>query len=142
MNYHVVQIAGKQYRVSPGDIIEVDRLEAAEGDIIPLSEILLSVSDSTTTVGTPTILGVSLQAKVIGEVKEDKIRVATFKSKSRYRRTIGHRQKMTRIEILPIGSNAKTATPKTETKPKAEPVKTKSEASTKNVASKPAATAK
>jgi large subunit ribosomal protein L21 len=142
MNYHIVQIAGKQYKVSPGDILEVDRLDLKEGDIFPLSEILLSVTESTTSVGTPALSGIDLQAKVIGEVKEDKIRVATFKSKSRYRRTIGHRQKMTRIEVLPLGSNAKTATPQAQASTKVDPVQVKPKAPAKKAASKSRASAK
>jgi large subunit ribosomal protein L21 len=100
MNYAIIEISGKQFKVTPGQHIVVDRLEAKEGDTINLDKVLLTVDGTDIKIGTPTVSEAKLSAKVLKHSKGEKIRVATYKSKSRYRRVKGHRQHQTELEIV------------------------------------------
>lgn len=100
MNYAVFRSGGKQYKVSKGSIIEVDRLNVVGKEII-FDDVLLWVSNNETKIGTPK-LKVKIKAKVLGQIKGDKIRVAKFKAKVRYRRVMGFRPYLTRLQIEDI----------------------------------------
>ena len=119
MSYSVVRIQGKQHKVSPGDKLTVDRLPNKEGETISLDEVLLQVDGSKVSLGKPYLNNVSLKAKVLEHIRGEKIRVATYKAKSRYRRVIGHRQAQSVIEF----TSAKLVTSKTSssTKPASKP---------------------
>ena len=97
--YAIVEFAGKQYKVASGQTIDVDHLEAPEGNAIELDKVLLIHSDAGVTVGTPTIEGAKVTAKVQGETKGDKLIVFRYKSKERYHKKTGHRQLYTRLTI-------------------------------------------
>ena len=99
--YAVVETGGKQYRVSPGQIIEVDKL-VVEGDTIELDRVHLVADKGKVTLGKPTIAGAKVIADVIGEGKKDKVIVFKYKPKVRYRRKKGHRQPYTRLAIKEI----------------------------------------
>ena len=97
----VVKISGKQYVVSEKESLLVDLLP--EGTKELTLDALLVIDGDKTTVGTPTVKGVVVKAKVAeAEVKGDKIRVIRYKSKKRVHKETGHRQKYTRIEITSI----------------------------------------
>jgi large subunit ribosomal protein L21 len=96
-----VETGGKQYKVSPGQTIEVDRL-AVEGDSIELDRVYLVAEGDKVTLGRPTIAGAKVIADVVGEGKKDKVIVFKFKPKVRYRRKKGHRQPYTRLAIKEI----------------------------------------
>ncbi len=102
MNYAIVETGGKQYRVSPGDVVDVDKLPAQAGDRVELTQVLLLSNDGKVTVGTPTVEG----AMVIGEVAEqrrgEKIVVFRFKNKTRQGVKTGHRQFLSRLQIKEI----------------------------------------
>ena len=98
----IVETGGKQYKVSPGETIEVERLPAAEGSTIELDKVLLIADGDKLTVGTPTVDGAKVVAEVLGEGKRDKIIVFKYKPKVRYRRKKGHRQIYTRLAIKEI----------------------------------------
>ena len=98
----IVSTGGKQYKVSPGETIEVERLPAAEGSTIELDKVLLIADGKKLTVGTPTVEGAKVVAEVLGEGKRDKIIVFKYKPKVRYRRKKGHRQIYTRLAIKEI----------------------------------------
>lgn len=99
----VVKIGGKQFKVVPGKSILVDRLKTdGKGDGIKFSEVLLVASENKVDIGKPVISGAKVSAKVVEDVKDKKIRVVKFKSKSRYLRTRGHRQQKTRLLIEKI----------------------------------------
>jgi len=100
--YAIIQIQGKQEIVSQGDKITIDRLDNQEGENLKISNILLYVDDKTTQIGTPTIDKALVTLKVSSHLKAKKIRVAKFKAKSRYRKTKGHRQLQTNLEVLSI----------------------------------------
>ncbi|MDE2817730.1 MAG: 50S ribosomal protein L21 [Chloroflexota bacterium] len=97
--FAVVEIAGKQYRVSPGDRIAVERLDAEPGSEISLDSVLLTSTDDGVTVGTPVIDGASVRAQVVREEKDSKVLVLKYKRKNRYRHLSGHRQTHTVLEI-------------------------------------------
>lgn len=102
--YAVIETGGKQYRVSPGQTVEVELLPAEPGATVTLERVLLVSSDDTTTVGTPTVPGGAVVATVVGEGRGKKVIVFKYKSKKRYRRTTGHRQDYTYLTVTDIQS--------------------------------------
>lgn len=112
MKYAVIVQSGKQYKVKPGDIIEVDRLEAAQATKIVLPEVLLYVNEDKVEIGTPFVKEVTIAAKVLEHKKGEKIRVAKFKAKARYRKVIGFRPYLTKLQIETIGETGEQTTVK------------------------------
>ena len=102
MKYAVVQIQGKQYTVKENDEIVVDRLDSDSTQEVTFSEVLLVRDEKNITVGTPTVPNASVVATVKDHHKGEKIRVATYKSKSRYRKVKGHRSLQTTLVIKKI----------------------------------------
>lgn len=99
--YAVVETGGKQYKVSPGQTIEVEKLPAG-GETVELDKVYLIADGDKVTVGKPTIAGAKVIASVVGEGKKDKVMVYKFKAKVRYRRKKGHRQPYTKLAIKEI----------------------------------------
>lgn len=98
--YAVIETGGKQYRVSPGDTINVERLSGSEpGETIRLDKVLMVALDGVVTLGTPVVDGAGVLAKVDGEGKAKKILVFKYKPKIRYRKKRGHRQKFSTLTI-------------------------------------------
>jgi len=97
--YAIIETGGKQYKVAPGQIIDVERLDIAEGDTVELGRVLLIADGEQLTVGKPTINGAKVVAISKGEAKGDKIVVFKYKPKVRYRRKTGHRQLYTKLSI-------------------------------------------
>jgi len=97
--YAVIETGGKQYKVSPGQTIDVERLEVAEGKTVDLDRVLLIADGKRVTVGAPTVDGAKVVATSQGEGKGDKIIVFKYKPKVRYRKKTGHRQLYTRLVI-------------------------------------------
>ena len=100
--YAVIETGGKQYRVSPGQTVEVELLPAEPGATVTLDRVLLVSSENDTTVGQPTVPGGAVVATVIGEGRGKKVIVFKYKSKKRYRRTTGHRQDYTYLTVTDI----------------------------------------
>lgn len=103
MKYAVIQLAGKQLKVAEGEKVTVSRLEAEEGAELKIADVLLSVDGDKVTVGAPLIEKAIVTLKVVSHDKADKIRVAKFRSKSRYRRVKGFRASETTLEVVSIG---------------------------------------
>jgi large subunit ribosomal protein L21 len=101
MKYAVISISGKQQVVSEGEKLQVDRLEVKEGETLEIKDVLLVV-DGEPKIGTPLVEGANVKAKVVSHERGEKIRVATFKAKSRQRKVRGHRQSLTTLEIVSI----------------------------------------
>ena len=97
--YAVIETGGKQYKVTPGQTIDVERLEVAEGRTVELDRVLLVADGDKVRVGTPTVDGAKVVATSQGEGKGKKIIVFKYKPKVRYRRKTGHRQLYTRLVI-------------------------------------------
>jgi large subunit ribosomal protein L21 len=97
--YAIIETGGKQYRVSPGQTIDVERLEVADGKTVDLDRVLLIADGERVEVGTPTVEGAKVVATSKGEGKGDKVIVFKYKPKVRYRKKTGHRQFYTRLVI-------------------------------------------
>lgn len=97
--YAVVETGGKQYRVSAGEIVEVEKLPFGIGEEIELDRVLLVADGEDVHVGQPTVEGAKVLATVTDHVKGPKIIVFKYKPKIRYRRKQGHRQVYTRLVI-------------------------------------------
>lgn len=102
MKYAIIQLQGKQHRVSEKQQLVVDRLSEDVGKTISIKEVLLVVDGDKMSLGKPTVENAVVKVKVLSHDQGDKIRVATFKAKSRYRRVIGHRQQQTTLEVQTI----------------------------------------
>lgn len=100
--YAIVRTGGKQYQVSPGDIILIEKLTAAAGEEIALNEVLMVKDDDRLRLGTPIVENSSVKAKVLSHGRAKKIIVFKFKRRKQYRKTRGHRQDFTRIQIQEI----------------------------------------
>jgi large subunit ribosomal protein L21 len=98
----VIKIGGKQYLVSPGDKISVEKLEVKEGKEVVFPEVLLLEKSKKVEIGSPLVKGAKVTAKVLTHGKGDKLIIFKYKSKKRYKRKIGHRQPFTEVEILEI----------------------------------------
>ena len=102
MDYAIVKTGGKQYRVSPGDVLDVELLDAAAGTTTELDNVLAVSRDGQMRFGAPTVPGARVVAEVQSHYKDRKIIVYKYKAKTRYRRKKGHRQNYTRIQIQSI----------------------------------------
>ena len=97
--FAVLETGGKQYRVSPGDVIRVEKV-GAPGEEIEFSQVLLLVlDDGSVKVGSPTVEGAKVKASVVEHGKGRKIRVFKYKPKVNYRRRYGHRQPYAAVRI-------------------------------------------
>ena len=102
MDYAILRTGGKQYRVSPGDIIDVEKLPVEPGAEIELEDILALSEKGEITIGQPLVEGAKVIAQVHAQARDKKIMVFKYKNKTRYRRTRGHRQAYTRLQIVEI----------------------------------------
>lgn len=101
-NYAIVATGGKQYRVRPGDMLDVESLPEPEGDTITLEDVLLTSIDGEVVIGTPRVEGAQVVAEVVSHGRERKKTVFKYKNKIRYRRKRGHRQHKTSLLIKDI----------------------------------------
>jgi large subunit ribosomal protein L21 len=98
--YAVIETGGKQYRVAPGDVIDVERGASSEGDgSLRFDRVLMVNGDNGAQLGSPVVSGALVKASVVGEVRGPKIRVFKKKKRTTYRRTKGHRQDLLRVRI-------------------------------------------
>jgi large subunit ribosomal protein L21 len=104
--FAVIRTGGKQYRVAPNDVIEIEKIAGKPGDIIELSEVILLGGASPKT-GNPTISGASVAAEVIEQTRGEKIIVFKKKRRKNYRRKKGHRQELTALRITEILTDGK-----------------------------------
>jgi len=100
--YAVLETGSKQYRVSAGDTLKIERLAIEAGKPVTFDRVLLVNSDGKITVGSPTVTGATVEADVVEHIRGDK--VVTFKMKRRkgYHKTIGHRQELTVVKVKEI----------------------------------------
>ena len=100
--YAVIKTGGKQYRVSPGDSVEVELLPFQVGEKIELDQVLLVAEESGTKIGRPLVEGAKVKATITRQAKGRKVVVFKFRRNNRYRRKKGHRQHYTRLRIEEI----------------------------------------
>ncbi|MBM4337588.1 MAG: 50S ribosomal protein L21 [Deltaproteobacteria bacterium] len=96
--YAVVRTGGKQVRVQPGDLVDLDLIEGEPGQRVELAEVLM-IGGEQITVGRPLVAGAKVVATIQGDAKGPKLRIFKFKRRKRYRLTKGHRQHFTRVKI-------------------------------------------
>ncbi|MDD5593745.1 MAG: 50S ribosomal protein L21 [Candidatus Margulisbacteria bacterium] len=102
--YAIIETGAKQYRVSPGDILDVELLDNKES--VTFNEVLFFADGDKIEIGTPYLKGTKVSAKVLGVNKDDKVTAFKYKHKTNYHRTKGHRQNYTRIQIEEIKHGA------------------------------------
>ena len=100
--YAILKTGSKQYRVAVGDKIDVEKLPNEVGTQVTLSDVLMVEKDGAVMVGKPTVAGAEIVAKVVSEGKGDKVTHFDYRNKHRRRKTLGHRQQFTRLEISEI----------------------------------------
>jgi large subunit ribosomal protein L21 len=102
MDYAIVETGGKQYTVHPGDTLQVEKLSAAQEEVLELDRVLLVAKDGIVKVGQPLVEGARVKAEVVEHGKAPKVTVFKFKPKVRYKRKVGHRQQYTELKITEI----------------------------------------
>jgi large subunit ribosomal protein L21 len=100
--YAVIRTGGKQYRVTAGDILEVEKIDANIGDTVTFDDVLLVSNGDGATIGQPTVAGASVAARITGQYRGKKILVFRYRPKKRIRVRKGHRQYLTRLEIQSV----------------------------------------
>jgi len=118
--YAIIETCGKQYKVSEGDVVFFEKLEAEEGKKVKFDNVILVSDGKKVEVGTPYVKGAKVEGKVIAHGKAKKIIVLKYKAKKNYRRKQGHRQPFTKVEITSI----KLAAEKADTEKKTAETKT------------------
>lgn len=102
--YAVIETGGKQYKVSTGDVLDVELLENEKS--VTFTNVLLLADGEKVEIGTPYLKGAKVAAKVLGVNKDDKVTSFKYKAKVNYHRTIGHRQSYSRVQIEEIKNGA------------------------------------
>jgi large subunit ribosomal protein L21 len=100
--YAVIKTGGKQYRVSAGEKLKVESLAAEVGAEIMLDEVLMVADGDNVRMGTPTLSGVRVKATVLGHGRGEKVKIFKMRRRKHYRKTQGHRQNYTEIQISGI----------------------------------------
>ncbi len=109
--YAVIETGGKQYRVQPGDFVQIEKLEGEEGSTLKFDQVLLvskpsSPEASQIWLGKPTLSGASVQGEIVGQGRGDKVRIVKMKRRKQYRRNQGHRQYQTQLLITLVDNGA------------------------------------
>ena len=111
--YAIIESCGRQYKVAEGDVVFFEKLDAEEGKKVAFDKVIMVSDDGKVQVGNPYVKGVKVEGKVVSHGKAKKILVYKYKAKKNYRRTQGHRQPFTKVEITKIATAAEKA-PKAE----------------------------
>mgnify|MGYP000911675496 CR=1 FL=1 len=112
--YAIIETGGKQYKVQSGDVLYIEKLDAAEESAVVFDKVIALHNDKALKLGTPFIKGASVEARVLKNGKSKKITVFTYRAKKGSKRKMGHRQPFTKVQIESI--NAKPARAKADEK--------------------------
>jgi large subunit ribosomal protein L21 len=104
--YAVFRTGGKQYRAGKGDKLKIEKLDAAEGDSVEFDEVLLVGEGDSVRIGTPLVAGGKVTGKVLAQARDKKVDVIKFRRRQNYRRTHGHRQAFSLVEITGVKGGA------------------------------------
>ena len=102
--YAVIKTGGKQYRVAPDDILDIEKLDAKVGETVQLSEVLMLGGNGATEIGKPTVAGATVTAEVVAQDRGDKVIIFKKRRRKNSRRKNGHRQHFTKIKITGINA--------------------------------------
>jgi large subunit ribosomal protein L21 len=100
--YAVILTGGKQYKVAPGDVLNIEKLEAKKGDTVELKEVYMISDGDKVSVGKPTLASAMVTAEVMGEDKGEKLLIFKHRRRKGFRKTNGHRQHYTTIKVKDI----------------------------------------
>ncbi len=101
--YAIISAGNKQYRVSQGETIFIDKVNQEDGSVLSFDALMIADGDNIK-VGNPTVAGAKVEAKIVAQVKGEKIKIYKYKSKKNYHRRAGHRQPYTKVEITAINA--------------------------------------
>ncbi|OGG06527.1 50S ribosomal protein L21 [Candidatus Gottesmanbacteria bacterium RIFCSPHIGHO2_02_FULL_40_24] len=132
MKYAVVKSGGKQYVVSEGNTVTIDKVDGEVGKNYRFDEVMLLRNEEVVLIGTPFLENVQVSGKVEKQYQGKKLHVMKFKAKVNYRRKIGFRPQLTDISVEKISSEREAAKIKTKTKPVKKAVSKKTKSSVKN----------
>lgn len=100
--YAVIQTGGKQYKVSPGDMVRVEKLDAKPGDTVEIKDVYLVADGDKVNVGKPTLASAKVTAEVVGVGRGEKLLIFKHRRRKGFRKTTGHRQNLTTIKVKEI----------------------------------------
>jgi large subunit ribosomal protein L21 len=100
--FAIIETGGKQYKVNEGDVIFIEKLDAAEGETVKFDKVKALSTGDKLEVGTPTVEGAVVTANVVKNGKGKKIYILKYKAKKNEKKRIGHRQPYTKVQILSI----------------------------------------
>ncbi len=133
--YAIIEACGKQYKVEANDVVFFEKLDVAEGKKINFDKVILVSDNGKVQVGTPYVSGVKVEGKIVSHGRGKKVLVYKYKAKKNERKTIGHRQDYTKVEILSIGKGSEKSVAEKEEKAEVKATKTETK---KETAKKPA----
>ena len=102
MSYAVIRTGGQQYRVAPGDVVRIERLNGDVGSAVEFSEVLIASDDAGIRVGRPLVEGVRVRGQIVAQARDRKVLVYKKKRRKNYRRRRGHRQYLTSVRVTEI----------------------------------------
>jgi len=100
--YAVIKSGGKQHRVEPGEVLRLEKLDAAEGETVNFDQVMMCGEGENIQIGTPFVDGVAVTAQVVSHGRGDKITIIKMRRRKHYRRQAGHRQYFTEVKIREI----------------------------------------
>ena len=100
--YAVIESGGKQHRVEPGEVLQLEKLDVAEGGKVDFDKVMLIGEGESVQIGTPYVDGGKVTAEVLGHGRADKITIIKMRRRKHYRRQAGHRQYYTEVKIVDI----------------------------------------
>lgn len=104
MQFAVVKAGGKQYRVSPGDTIQVEKIEGTAGETVQLDQVLLLADGENVTIGKPCVEGAAVSAEIVDQGRHRKVIIYKYRRRKRYHRKNGHRQPFTALKVTAINA--------------------------------------
>ena len=115
--YAVIRTGGKQYKVAPQDVLQIEKIEGAAGDAVSFSDVLMVAGEGGPTFGAPLVSGAVVSAEVVEQGRGPKVIIFKKKRRQNYRRKRGHRQELTTVRILEILTGGKAPTEAAKAKP-------------------------
>jgi large subunit ribosomal protein L21 len=115
--YAVIRTGGKQYKVAPQDVLQIEKIEGAAGDAVSFSDVLMVAGEGGPTFGAPVVSGAVVSAEVVEQGRGPKVIIFKKKRRQNYRRKRGHRQELTTVRILEILTDGKAPAEAAKAKP-------------------------
>ena len=115
--YAVIRTGGKQYKVAPEDVLQIEKIEGAAGDAVSFSDVLMVAGEGGPTFGAPLVSGAAVSAEVVEQGRGPKVIIFKKKRRQNYRRKRGHRQELTTVRILEILTGGKAPAQAAKAKP-------------------------